>query len=625
MLLDGGGELAAAIARREGRWGAVVEPQLMRRLGLAVGDGIKIGELVYRIRAVLRQEPDRVAGGIAIGPRVLVALDSMAATGLVRLGSLIHYHYHVQLPPARSVAAWTAAVRDALPDAGWRIRSHANSAPGMRQFVQRLTIFLTLVGLSALLVGGVGVGNAVHSYLDGKTTTIATLKCLGAPGGLIFRIYLVQVLMLAAVGVVVGLVLGALLPLAAMALLAEVLPVPVAFGLYPAPLALAAIYGVLVALAFALWPLGRAREVAAAGLFRHIVAPARRWPRPSYVLATIAAVAALAAIAVLTTEERRFAIWFVFGAAGTFIVLRGAAAGVMALARRAGRPRSATLRLALANLHRPGAPTGSVVLSLGIGLTLLVAVTLIEGNMSRQITERLPDTAPAFYFVDIQKDQLAPFLATARSVPGVGQVDHVPMLRGRITAIDGVPSEQIVPPPEARWVLRGDRGLTYAALPPANSEIVAGTWWPADHRGPPLVSFEAHSATALGLEIGDTITVAVLGREITATIANLRRVDWTTLGINFVMVFDPVSLAAAPHSVLATAKADGAAEEALFDAITDRFANVHGGAHERGAGAGQRHVGQDRRGGPRDHGGDPARRRPGAGRRHGDRPSPPGL
>ena len=574
VVLDNGIDLAAAIGRQAGRWGAAVEPELLRRLGLRVGDGIKVGELVYQVRAVLRQEPDRAAGGIAFGPRVMVALDSMAETGLVRLGSLIHYHYHVQLAPQVTVAAWTGRLRSALPDAGWRIRSHTNSAPGLQQFVERLAIFLTLVGLSALLVGGVGVGNAVHSYLDSKTTTIATLKCLGAPGGLIFRVYLTQVLVLALGGIIAGLVIGAALPLAAMVLLAELLPVPVALGLYPEPLLLAALYGLLTALAFALWPLGRAREVAAAGLFRHIVAPARAWPRATYVVGTVAAVIALAAIAVLTTEERRFAVWFVFGAAGVFIILRAAAAILMALARRAGRPRVAMLRLALANLYRPGAPTGSVVLSLGLGLTLLVAVALIEANLSRQINERLPDQAPAFYFVDIQKDQLTPFLATARGVAGVGQIRHMPMLRGRITRLGDVPAEQIAAPPEARWVLRGDRGLTYAVELPANNEIVAGAWWPPDYRGPPLVSFEAASATALGVEIGDSVTVDVLGREITATVASLRRVDWTSLGINFVLIFDPQSLAAAPHAYLATAKADGAAEDALFDAVTERFANV---------------------------------------------------
>ncbi len=574
VVLSSGAEMQSLLGRRAGGWGAVVEPTLMRRLGLGLGDRIKIGELAFEIRDTIALEPDRAAGGFAIGPRVMVALDAMAETGLVRIGSLIRYHYRIRLAPGADVVGWVERLRAALPDAGWRIRDHRNGAPNLQQFVQRMTLFLTLVGLSALLVGGVGVGNAVHGYLDGKTATIATLKCLGAPGGFIFQVYLVQVGLLAAVGILVGLALGAGTPMAAVAVFADILPVPATPGLYPAPLALAAFYGVLVALAFAIWPLGRAREVPAAGLFRQVVAPVGTRPRAVYVIATIVAVAALATVAIWMAEEKHFAIWFVLGALGSFAVLRAMGLGIMALARRVARPPVAALRLAIANLHRPGAPTPSVVLALGQGLTLLVGIASIEANLDRQVNERLPDRAPAFFFVDIQANQLDDFLATAGEVPGVGAVRHVPSLRGRITRVAGVPAEQIEPTPETRWVLHGDRGLTYAALPPGDNTVTAGDWWPADYQGPPLVSFEADAAAGLGLQVGDSVTVNVLGREITATIANLRRVDWQTLGINFVVIFDPHTLAAAPHSFLATAEADGPAEAALFDAVTARFANV---------------------------------------------------
>ncbi|MCG8691766.1 MAG: FtsX-like permease family protein [Minwuiales bacterium] len=574
ITLESGEDLDAVLGWRDGRWGAVAEAQLLRRLGLEIGDGVKVGDLIYDLRGVIAQEPDRAAGGMVLGPRLMVSIDSMADTGLVQIGSLIRYHYRLKLPAGTDVTHWTDRLRDALPNAGWRIRDHTNGAPSLQQFVERMTLFLTLVGLSALLVGGVGVGNAVRGYLDGKTSTIATLKCLGAPGAFVFQVYLIQILMLALGGIVIGLALGAGIPMAAVAVFSDLLPVPATIGVYWQPLALATLYGILTALAFALWPLARAREVPAAGLFRQIVAPTQSWPRPGYVVATVAAVALLAGVAVLTAEEKKFAAWFVLGAAGCFALLRFAAAGIMAAARRAGRPRQASLRLAIANLHRPGAPTGSVVLSLGLGLTLLVAVASIEGNMAQQVNERLPEEAPAFFFVDIQNAQLPEFLEAANAVPGVSSVRHVPSLRGRITAIAGVPSNQIDAPPEARWVLRGDRGLTYAAEPPENNEIVAGEWWPPDYAGPPLISFEAETAGELGIEIGDTITVNVLGRDITGTVANLRHVDWSTLGINFVLVFDPHTLAAAPHTHIATAEADGPAEEALFDTITTRFANV---------------------------------------------------
>jgi putative ABC transport system permease protein len=566
--------LERLLAERDGIFGAVVEPLLLRRLGIAVGDRISVGEASFEIRGLLEREPDRATEGLVLGPRVLIAAPALERTGLVTLGSLISYHYRLALPAGTEVDAFAAEVKRDHADAGWRLRDWRNGSPGLRQFIDRLGLFLVLVGLTALLVGGVGVGNAVASYLDAKTATIATLKCLGAPGALIFRVYLLQVAALALGGIGLGLVAGAALPAALVGLFGELLPVPLKAGVYPAPLALAALYGLLVGLAFALWPLARAREVAPAGLFRDLVAPARRWPRPHYVAATALLFAALAAIAVVTTDERRFALGFVAGAAASFLLLAGAARGLMALARRLGRPRVAALRVALANLHRPGAATVSVVLSLGLGLALLVAIALIQGNLVRQVAERLPGEAPAFFFIDIQPDQAAEFERVARTVPGVGAVERVPALRGRITRVAGVPADEAPVSPDRRWVLRGDRALTYAARLPRGTRIVEGEWWPGDYAGPPLVSLEREAAAGLGLKLGDSIAVNVLGREVEARIASLRQVDWGTLGLNFVLIFAPGTLEAAPHSFIATVKASGAAEDAVWRAVTDRFPNV---------------------------------------------------
>ena len=243
-------------------------------------------------------------------------------------------------------------------------------------------------------------------------------------------------------------------------------------------------------------------------------------------------------------------------------------------AARAGAPRLAGLRLALANLHRPGAPTPIVMLSLGLGLTVLVATALIEGNLREQLTRRIPSDAPAFFFVDIQSTQMPAFEKAIAAIPGAGPLDKVPSLRGRIVRIDGKPVGEVAVPSEARWAVEGDRGITYAATPPEGSRIVAGEWWPADYRGPQLLSFDEALARAFGLGIGDTITLNVLGRDIEARIASLRRIEWTTLSINFVFVLSPGLLDRAPHTFLATVKATPEAEDAIFRAVTDQFPNV---------------------------------------------------
>jgi putative ABC transport system permease protein len=574
VSLDGADDLRQALAQRDGAWGAAVEAATLSRLGIRLGDRLMVGDQSYVVRAVIAGEPDRSANVFTLGPRVMIAYDSLASTGLVQPGSLIRYEYRVLLPQGGSPAAFIAETRTRFPDAGWRLRSPSEAAPGVQRWIDRIAMFLTLVGLTALLVGGVGVANAVRSYLDGKTATIATLKCVGGSGALVLQIYLAQVMVMAALGIGIGLVIGALAPMVAAPLLAGQLPVAARLGLYPTPLAVAAAFGLLTAIAFSLWPLARAREVPPSALFRDLIAPVRRRPRPIYVAIVALAVAALAALAIGTSVDRRLAAWFVAAAFGTFLVFRAAALGIAALARRAPHTGRPGLRLALANLHRPGSPTGGLVLSLGLGFTVLVVIALIQGNLARQLREQLPDVAPTFFFIDIQSDQVAEFDTLLAAQPGVGQVRRVPSLRGRIVKVGHLSAEQAEVAPEARWALGSDRGLTYAATPPAGSRIVAGSWWPADYAGPPLISFDAQLAQGMGLGVGDTLTINILGREVEARIANLRAIDWTTLGINFTLIFAPGTLEGAPQTHIATAQVAPGAEDAVERAVTQRFANV---------------------------------------------------
>ncbi len=562
------------LGRQEGRYGALVERQLLRRLDITMGDEIAVGQTRLQVRGVILREPDRASAGLGLGPRLLLSPAALEATGLVQPGSLMHRLYRIKLPENITPAAFRRAAERAFPEAGWRIRDRDKGAPGLSQFVERLRLFLSLVGLTALLISGVGIANAVAAYMGMKRPAIATLKSLGAGSGTIFAVYLLQILALAAVATMTGLLLGAVLPRALIALAGEVLPVPVAIGLYPAPLALAAAFGMLTALAFSLWPLALARRTSPAGLFRALVSDGRTWPEWPFLAAIALCLLALAGLALASSEEPRFVLWFLLGAAVLFALLRLLAWGVTRLARRvriAGYP---LLRLAVANLHRPGAATASILLSLGLGLSLLVAIVSVEGNLRRQITDQLPEEAPAFFFIDIQKDQIGPFREAASGVRGVTDIRDVPSLRGRIVSLNGVPVQKAEIAPHARWVLRGDRALTYADVPPENNRIIAGNWWPAGYAGPPLVSFEAEAAAGLGLGVGDEIGVNILGRTITARIANLREVDWGSMALNFVMIFSPDTLRAAPHGYIATARADEVGEEALYERITRRFANI---------------------------------------------------
>ncbi|MBR0673734.1 ABC transporter permease [Neoroseomonas soli] len=553
-----------------------VERVVADRLGVQPGATIRLGDARFTLRGVIAAEPDKVTSPSILGPRAMIALADLPATGLVQPGSLVTWEYRLALPEGADRRAVAEALREAFPQNGWRVRTSDAAAPAVNRFVDRAAFFLTLASLTALLVGGIGVATGVQSWLDQRARTIATLRCLGASRGVIFATYLMQVLALSAFGIAVGLVAGFALTAAGAAVLADALPVPPRLALYPQVLGLAALYGLLTAVAFALWPLGRAMEIPGAALFRDTLQPSGARPRLALVAGTVAAGGLLGALVIGTAENRAFAMFFVGGALGTLLLFRFGAFGLMALARRFRGVRRPALRLGLANLHRPGAPTPLILVSLGIGLTTLAAVALIEGNLRRQISEQLPAAAPNFYFIDIQSDQARDFDRVAAAQPTVSEVKRVPSLRARIVAVNGVPAEQVRTTPETAWALRGDRGLTYAETPPEGTRIVAGQWWAPNYRGAPLVSFDANLARGWGIGLGDTITVNVLGRDIPLTIASLRDIEWRGLGLNFVLVASPGLLEAAPHTHIATLRSDTAREGAVLRAISEAFPNISG-------------------------------------------------
>ncbi|MFT4161432.1 ABC transporter permease [Shinella sp.] len=570
---------AAGLFAKEGdAYGAVAAPLLLDRLGLAVGDEILLGTAKIRIAATLTREPDAVSEGFGFAPRLMLSEEALRASGLVQTGSLVENAYRIRLAkPDLSPAAIRAEANKAFPTAGWSIRTADSAAPALTANITRFSQFLTLVGLTALIVGGVGVANAVRAYLDSKRSVIATFKCLGAPASLVALVYLAQIALIASIGILIGLAVGALMPPVAMQFLGGVLPVSAKAELYPSALLLAAVFGLLTALAFAIMPLGHAREVPATALFREQGFEAGRLPGWPYILGAALFLAALAGLAVYTAYDRYIALVFLGAIAFAFVVLRAVAMLITALARRSPRVNSPALRLAVGNIHRPGALTSSVVLSLGLGLALLVTLTLIDGNLRRELTGNLPERAPNFFFVDIQGSELDGFRDVLKANMPEGKIIEVPMLRGRVMELNGVDVAKVKVPPEGQWVLRGDRGITYAKRLPENSTLSEGTWWPEDYSGEPLVSFSADEGRELGLTIGDTVTVNVLGRNITARIANFRNVEWESLSINFVMVFSPNTFAGAPHAWLATVidpSATAAQEAATLKAITNAYPTV---------------------------------------------------
>ncbi|HEX8240779.1 MAG TPA: FtsX-like permease family protein [Allosphingosinicella sp.] len=550
-----------------------VAPELAERLGVKLGERIRIGGAELEIAGLIAEEPDRIGQGFTLGSTALVDRSGLAATGLVQPGSLYTSAYRLKLPPEADPKAAAERLRKRFGPAGWQVQDRTDGAPGTRRFIERLGQFLTLVGLTALIVAGIGVGNGVASYLDGKRSGIAILKMLGATSRTLFLSYFFQVGLVAAAATLAGLAAGALVPAIVVAVAGDALPVPPSLSVYWQPLLASAAYGLLIAAVFALVPIARARTVPAATLFRGDLEPSRR-PGLAVILMVLAAAAAIAGLAVGGAREPSFAAGFIASALGLVLLLTLLGWLIRTLAERLPRPRHPVFRIALANLHRPGAQTGRLVVALGLGLTLFTTLAVIETNLASQIRTAIPARAPSFFLLDIPVEEIGAFRDLARREAPRGDLVTIPSLRGSVVAVAGRRVADMGELPPEAWFLRGDRGLTYSATLPQGSRLVAGQWWPADYSGPPLVSLDAAAARAVGLKVGDSLTVSILGREVEARIASLREIDWDTLGFNFVIVFAPGTLESAPHSFMATVAMPEAEERPFARAVSSAFPSV---------------------------------------------------
>jgi putative ABC transport system permease protein len=571
-VLDPPMPLSQAFAGTEQTPGGVMERVLADRLGLTAGDTFNLGATTFTLSAILVSYPDNSGGGFGLGPRSLVLLDDLKDSGLLATGTLMESNYRLDLPDGADLQDLEDQSESLFRDSGLRWRDARAGAPGVARFVDRIGAFLILVGLSGLAVGGVGVSAAVRSYLQGKAPVIATLKTLGATRATIFLTYFLQIGVLTIAGVTIGLILGAAIPLAFAPIIEARLPIPADFTLHAAPLFEAAIYGVLAALIFTLWPLARTEDIKAATLFRDAFGAGRMFPALKYLIATAVLFAILIGTAILFSGTTFLTLWTAGGILFALALLVAAAAFARWTARRfrrtaRGRP---ALRAALGSIGARNGETTSVVLSLGLGLAVLAAVGQIDGNLRASIADELPDVAPSYFFVDIQPDQIDGFRARLDDDPQVSDYEATPMLRGVITQINGQAARDVTD----HWVIRGDRGITYSALPSEGTIITEGNWWPEDYTGPPLISFATEEGAEMGLRIGDTITTNILGRDITATIANFREVSFEDAGIGFIMSMNPSALQGAPHSWISTVYSEPEAEAAILRDLATAYPNI---------------------------------------------------
>jgi putative ABC transport system permease protein len=532
------------------------------RLGVKAGDRVTLSGQPLVVGGIIADEPDRLSEGFALGPTVIVRADVPAQAGLTAPGAM--YRSKTRLACARPCDAQAIAdtLKARFPSAGLELRTRDRAAPGAENFVARMGDFLVLVGLAALLIAGIGIGGGTASWAEARRNAIATLKVLGATSGDIARITVLQIGAAALAGSLAGVLAGlALLPLLSH-LVGNLLPIATTASPQPLALLRAAAYGLLVALVFAAPPLAQARRFPAMALLRARVSASPMSGGRDALLPAALGLAAILALALLSSPSPRLVLLFLAGAAALFGTLALVGLVIRRIAMRLPRARNPLVRIALANLHRPGAQTGRLVVALGFGLSAFVLLAVVQTSLDANIAARVPARAPDWFVLDLPPARLPEFTRTVSAQAPTARIRTVPMLRGAILAYG--PADHmtrvadLAEIPDDAWALKGERGLTYSAPIPEGNVVTQGNWWPADYAGPPLVSVDEKLARTIGLHLGDQVTIGLLGVERTMTVASFRRIDWDSFGFNYVLVFSPNALADAPHQFGATISLPGA-------------------------------------------------------------------
>ncbi|CAN5534340.1 FtsX-like permease family protein [soil metagenome] len=576
VKLDGAASVTEALADRDGVPGAAVEPALLDRLHLKLGDRFQAGPVTLVARAVLVSEPDGLSRGFSLGPRVMVRGDVLQRSGLLVPGGLSARTVRIALPAGQDPRALGKTTVAKFPDSGLQARDRLDAAPGARRLIDQLEYFLGFIGLASLVAGGLGVAGAVGAYLATREPSIAVLKALGASGALIRNLYLIQIGLLAVLGVAIGLAIGAVAPLILGQLAGSSLPIPALFAVYPWPLAKAGLFGLLAAAALSLIPLARARQTPPSALFRRSLGG--RIPPSLETLGAVLAGAGLAALAVVTAPTPIAAGIMIAGVVVSFAILwalgRAAAWGAGKVRRLATGP----AKLGLANLAGPRSAARTASPAIGLGVALLACVVLIQSALLAQITTTAPRTAPAMVFTEIPGEQAAAF--DAEVAKAIGPLTpktylRMPFATGRISGLKGKPVDIQTIKPGQRWAFDNDIGLSLLAGEPTDAGAASGHWWKPDYAGPPLLALNTEIADAAGLELGDTVTLSILGRDIDAKIAVLRKIEFGGFGPNFNLILNTQALEGADLRNVAIARLGKPQEAALTRQLGVRFPGVN--------------------------------------------------
>ncbi len=569
-------DIVDALKKDAGNYGILVENILLKQLDLKVGSNLNLGKSEFNIRGTISSVPDIGSNGFSLGSKVILNTKALKNSGLLKQGTLFETNYYLRIPKNKDLENLKSLFFEKFNDKGFRWRDIRNPAPGIEAVVNRLYFFLTILGMSGLIIGGVGVSTSVSAYLNIKRGTIATLKTIGATTKILIKIYLIQILTMSFAGTLLGAMTGSYILKLAEPSLNKIIPFPLSVEIFIQPILISVVLGILISLIFSLVPLFNFCDKKITYLYRsHSINSRLELPNLHQLFYIFLLILTLISIILIISSDIKLAVWFIFGSIFSYIILNLMAVLIKTLSKKliitSQIHKMLSLKLALASIGSENGENKSVLLSIGIGLVVLATMGQIEKNLESTLTNDIPKKAPLYFLIDIQKNQKEDLISLLKEEKLISDIKTAPMLRGFITKINNKDISELN---IDHWALRGDRGITYEAKPTTAENITKGKWWPSNYDGPPLISFAQNEADELGLKIGDTITVNILGRDLTGTVSSFREVNFATMGINFLMVFNPGALINAPHTNIATIYAPKKFETQIVKIITQKFPNI---------------------------------------------------
>ncbi len=559
--------------------GALVDPGFLIKTKLNIGDTFQLGSVTARITGVIAGEPDRISRAFSLGPRVMVSAETLDRAKLIAPGSRIRHRTLIRLPETLDPEKAVALLARGLKDKGATLRTYRDMETRLTESVDRMGKYLGSVGVIALLMGGIGVAMIIRTFMAQKLDTIAILNCLGATSRTVFRVYLLQAVLLGLIGSGLGIVIGYGLQYLLPSKLAGLLNIQFEPGLLWVPAVQSLCLGLLTTLLFTVWPLIRAVRTRPLRLFRHIAEEeelAKGSRRQRWLMGFLFSLG-LAVMIFWQAESVQRGLVFLIALIVAAGLLGGISVVLLRLLRKLPPSKRMTRRYGLANLFRPNNQAVSIITALGMGIMLVLSIRLVQMDMVTMLKKNTELQPPNFFFIDIQRDQTDTFRKVIDQTAPPAKMELTPLVRSRLYSIDGrkIENWQYQNKHAEEWFITREFTLTYMEdEPPDDNTLIQGKWWNKEEAALSLVSLEEDAARRLGATLGSKLTVDIQGIPVTAEVTSIRKVDWRNIRTNFYMIYSPGALAKAPITYVGTVSVDKTQELALQEAVVNALPNI---------------------------------------------------